>query len=63
MCQCFLHSLDESVQDPMVYSLLDLISLLCADQTVPSDAWDFVLCAIVTITHVRQLNRQLLSIL
>ncbi|CAI8053585.1 hypothetical protein GBAR_LOCUS29304 [Geodia barretti] len=45
-------SLGESVQDPMVYSLLDLISLLCADQTVPSDAWDFILCALVTITHL-----------
>ena len=55
----FFHSLGESVQDPMVYSLLDLISLLCADQTVPSDAWDFILCALVTITHVRQLFRQL----
>ena len=45
-------SLEESVQDPMVFSLLDVISMLCADRMVPSDAWDFILCSIITITHV-----------
>ena len=55
MLKCDSCSLDESVQDPMVFSLLELISFLCSDRLVPSDAWDFILCALVTITHVCQL--------
>ena len=55
MLKCDSCSLDESVQDPMVFSLLELISFLCSDQSVPSDTWDFILCALVTITHVCQL--------
>ena len=41
------------MQDPMVFSLLEVMSLLCNAHMVPSDAWEFILCAIVTNTHVR----------
>ena len=54
MCACILCSLEESIQDPMVFSLLEVVSLLCAAQSVPSEAWEFILCALVTITHVCQ---------
>ena len=45
-------SLDESIQDPMSFSLLEMVSVLVSAQRVPSNAWEFILCILVTITQV-----------
>lgn len=45
-------SLGESIQDPMVFSLLEVMSLLATANMVPTDAWEFILCALVTIVQV-----------
>ena len=45
-------SLDESIQDPLVFSLLEVMSLLATANMVPTDAWEFILCGLVTIVQV-----------
>ena len=50
-----IFSLVESSQDPFTFCVLGLIQLLVKKQAVPTDAWEFILCSLVTLMQVRVL--------
>ena len=45
-------SLGESSQDPFTYCVLGLIRVLVKKRLVPVDAWEFILCGIVSLIQV-----------